>query len=206
LDRFGLINIDNLWNLWPLFFVIPGAIKLISARSSSDRIWGGFLVLLGSVLILHEYHRFPYGWNYLWPLFLVVAGLLLMWQAYQNKRDGVSFSGEDDVRVFSVFGGSDQHINSQHFRGGQLLAVFGGYQLDLTQAEIEGAQAVLDATSVFGGGEIHVPRHWNVAIRGIGIFGGYGDETGKIPADPGKPPKTLVVKGVAMFGGVTVKY
>jgi hypothetical protein len=125
-------------------------------------------------------------------------------QAYQNKRDGI-FSGEDDVKVLSVFGGSEQHINSQHFRGGQLIAVFGGYQLDLTQAEIEGEQAVLDATSVFGGGEIHIPRHWNVSMKGVGIFGGYGDESGKYAKDISKPPKTLVVKGVAMFGGVTVK-
>ena len=61
------------------------------------------------------------------------------------------------------------------------------------------------ATSIFGGGEIRIPRHWNVLVRGIGIFGGYGDETGKMPADMTKPPKTLIVKGVAMFGGVAVK-
>jgi predicted membrane protein len=206
LDRFGIVNAEHIWNFWPLVFVVPGLIKLSSPGSVGDRVWGSFLVLVGAVLILHEFGRFPYGLNYLWPLFLVVAGLLLMWQSYQAKHDGTVVSGDDDVRVFSVFGGSEQHINSQHFRGGQLVAVFGGYQLDLTQAEIEGNQAVLDATSVFGGGEIHIPRHWNVAMKGIGIFGGYGDETGKYARDTTKPAKTLVVKGVAMFGGVSVKF
>jgi len=206
LDRFGILNAEHIWNFWPLFFVVPGIIKLTAPGSAGDRMWGGFLVLFGSVLILHEFGKFPYGWNYLWPLFLVMAGLLLMWQSYQNKRDGLLLSGEDDIKVLSVFGGSEQHITSQHFRGGQLIAVFGGYQLDLTQAEIEGEQAVLDATSVFGGGEIQIPRHWNVAIKGIGIFGGYGNETGKYAMDTTKPAKTLVVKGVAMFGGVGVKY
>lgn len=206
LDRFGLVNAEHIWNFWPLFFVVPGLIKLTSPGSLADRVWGGFLVLFGSVLILHEFGKFPYGWNYLWPLFLVVGGILLMLQSYQNKRDGVFLSGENDVKVLSVFGGSEQHITSQHFRGGQLIAVFGGYQLDLTQAEIEGEQAVLDATSVFGGGEIQIPRHWNVSIKGIGVFGGYGNETGKYAKDTTKPAKTLVVKGVAMFGGVAVKY
>ena len=206
LDRFGVVNAEHIWFFWPLFFVVPGLIKLTSPGSLGDRVWGGFLVLFGSVLILHEFGKSPYGWNYLWPLFLIVAGGLLMLQSYQNKRDGLSVSGEDDVRVFSVFGGSEQHVNSQRFRGGQLIAVFGGYQLDLSQAEIEAEQAVLDATSVFGGGEIRIPRHWNVMIKGIGVFGGYGDETGKYPKDTSKPAKTLVVKGVAMFGGVSVKY
>jgi hypothetical protein len=204
LDRFGLLNAEHIWNFWPLFFVVPGIIKLTSPGSVGDRAWGAFLALFGSILILHEFGKFPYGWNYLWPLFLVMAGGLLMWQGYQNKREGLS--GEDDVKVLSIFGGSEQHITSQRFRGGQLIAVFGGYQLDLTQAEIEANQAVLDATSIFGGGEIVIPRHWNVSIKGIGVFGGYGDETGKYPKDTSKPAKTLVVKGVAMFGGVSVKY
>ncbi len=206
LDRFGLVNAGNIWHFWPVFFIIPGLIKLSERGPSSRRIWGAFLVLFGALLLLHEFNYFPYGWSYLWPLFLVFGGILLMWQSYESKRDGEVLSGEDDVKVFSVFGGSEQHINSQHFRGGQLIAVFGGYELDLTQAEIEGEQAVVDATSVFGGGEIRIPHHWSVAIKGIGIFGGYGDETGKYQKDTTKPAKTLIVKGVAMFGGVSVKY
>ena len=205
LDQFGYVNAANLWHFWPVFFIISGIAKITSSNYTSPRVWGGFLILLGVVLTLHEFGRFPYGIGHLWPLFIIIGGLLLMWQAYDAKHSG-DYSGDDAVNVFSVFGGSEQHINSQKFRGGQLMAVFGGYELDLTQAEIEGDQAVLDATSIFGGGEIRIPRHWSVRIKGIGIFGGYGDETGKLPADSNKPPKTLIVKGVAMFGGVAVKY
>ncbi len=205
LDQFGYVDARNLWHFWPVFFIISGIAKISSSNYTSPRVWGGFLILLGTILILHEFGRFPYGISHLWPLFIIVGGLLLMWQAYDARHGGGTYSGEDAVTVFSVFGGSEQHINSQKFRGGQLFAVFGGYELDLTQAEIEGNQAVLDATSVFGGGEIRIPRHWNVLIKGIGIFGGYGDETGRSTPDITKPVKTLVVKGVAMFGGVSVK-
>ena len=204
LGQFGYLDVQNLWHFWPVFFIISGIAKITSSNYTSPRIWGGFLILLGVILTMHEFGRFPVGIGHLWPLFIIVGGLLLMWQAYDARRNG-EVSGEDDVTVFSVFGGSEQHINSQSFRGGQLFAIFGGYQIDLTQAEIEGTQAIIDATSIFGGGEIRIPRHWNVLVRGIGIFGGYGDETGKIPADMTKPPKTLIVKGVAMFGGVAVK-
>jgi len=204
LGQFGYLDVQNLWHFWPVFFIISGIAKITSSNYTSPRIWGGFLILLGVILTMHEFGRFPVGIGHLWPLFIIVGGLLLMWQAYDARRNG-EVSGEDDVTVFSVFGGSEQHINSQSFRGGQLFAIFGGYQIDLTQAEIEGTQAIIDATSIFGGGEIRIPRHWNVLVRGIGIFGGYGDETGKMPADMTKPPKTLIVKGVAMFGGVAVK-
>jgi predicted membrane protein len=205
LGQFGYLDVQNLWHFWPVFFIISGVAKLTSSNYANPRIWGGFLILIGVVLTLHEFGRFPFGLGHLWPLFIIVGGLLLMWQAYDARRTDGEVSGEDNVTIFSVFGGSEQHINSQKFNGGQLFALFGGYQLDLTQAEIEGTQAVIDATSLFGGGEIRIPRHWNVFVKGIGIFGGYGDETGKMPADTTKPAKTLVVKGVAMFGGVAVK-
>src|SRR5512146_3555637 len=52
LDRFGLVNAEHIWNFWPLFFVVPGLINLTSPGSLADRVWGGFLVLFGSVLIL----------------------------------------------------------------------------------------------------------------------------------------------------------
>ncbi len=206
LDRFGIINAANVWRFWPIFFILPGIVKASEPGPPARRIWGAFLVVFGGLLLLHEFNYSPYGWNYLWPLFLVFGGILLVVQAHQTQTSDDIYTGDDAVNVLSVFGGSEQHINSQNFRGGRLVAVFGGYELDLTHAEIQGNQAVIDATSIFGGGEIRIPRHWNVAIKGMGIFGGYGDETGKIPTDTSKPPKTLIVKGVAMFGGVSVKY
>lgn len=205
LDQFGYLDARVLWHFWPVIFIIAGIAKLTSSNYANPRIWGGFLILFGVILTLHEFGRFPVGIGHLWPLFIIVAGLLLMWQAYEAKHDANIATGDDAAHIFSIFGGSEQHLNTQNFRGGQLFALFGGYQLDLTRAEIGGETAVLDATSLFGGGEIVIPRHWNVIMKGIGIFGGYGDETGKIPPDGTKAPKTLVVKGVAMFGGVAVK-
>jgi hypothetical protein len=44
-----------------------------------------------------------------------------------------------------------------------------------------------------------------VVMRGVGVFGAYEDKTRHFQPDPSKPTKTLVVKGVAMFGGIEVK-
>jgi hypothetical protein len=57
---------------------------------------------------------------------------------------------------------------------------------------------------MFGGIDIRVPETWAVTVRGTGVFGGYEDKTIEPrPTDP-KPPH-LIITGVALFGGVTVK-
>ena len=88
--------------------------------------------------------------------------------------------------------------------GGNLLAFFGGFKIDLSRAEIEGERTVLDATAIFGGGEIIIPEWWKVSVEGLGIFGGYVDKTRHVPR-PDRPVKTVVVRGAAIFGGIEVK-
>jgi hypothetical protein len=85
------------------------------------------------------------------------------------------------------------------------MAVFGGYKVDFNRADIEGDKAVLEANAIFGGGEIRVPEHWHIVQQGVGIFGAYEDKTRHFQPDPSKPTKTLVIRGVAIFGGIEVK-
>ena len=50
----------------------------------------------------------------------------------------------------NVFGGSHQTIYSKNFKGGEITAVFGGCDVNLTQADFEGVVAI-DVTAIFGG-------------------------------------------------------
>ena len=84
--------------------------------------------------------------------------------------------------------------------------MFGGIELDLWQAEIEGDAAVLHIDAIFGGVELRVPDTWVVSSEGQGIFGGYSDSTHqRPPTDPAQPRKTLVIRGAAVFGGVEIR-
>ena len=65
--------------------------------------------------------------------------------------------------------------------------------------------SVLEASAIFGGGEIRVPENWQVSVQGVGIFGAYEDKTRHFQPDSSQPTKTLVVRGVAVFGGIEVK-
>jgi hypothetical protein len=107
------------------------------------------------------------------------------------------------VDNLSIFGGGERRINAPDFQRADVLAIFGGYKLDLRNAGTKEATAIVDATAIFGGIEIVVPEHWNVVVRGVGIFGGYGDET-QHPGGSDSTPE-LIVQGVAICGGVAIK-
>jgi hypothetical protein len=80
------------------------------------------------------------------------------------------------------------------------VCIFGGGELDLTEAVLTAQETVITVVCIFGGLEITVPE--GIAVRGevVGIFGG-----SEMPSDtvvPGSP--SIVIKGAAIFGGVEV--
>jgi len=103
-----------------------------------------------------------------------------------------------------IFGGGKRRIETQEFEGGEAVVIFGGLELDLRKADTKKDEVFIEANAIFGGIEIRVPETWDVTVRGTGIFGGYGDETHRMPATDAKRPH-LIVTGGAVFGGVNVK-
>ena len=117
---------------------------------------------------------------------------------------GSSTSGPD-FHLWTFFGGGRRRIDTKQFRGGDVLAIFGGYNIDLRDAVMADGKAVIDANSMFGGVDIWVPQNWTVEVVGHGVFGGFDDKTLPPRINPADKPQHLVVTGYAMFGGVTVK-
>ncbi|SDD53267.1 DUF1707 SHOCT-like domain-containing protein [Auraticoccus monumenti] len=107
----------------------------------------------------------------------------------------------DPDRFVAVFGGFERKGQWRVRRDNQLLTLFGGGELDLTEATWEGEQIEMTGLTVFGGVEITVPEGVAVRNETVAIFG--GAEVDVPPAPAGSP--TLVVKGLCLFGGVSVK-
>jgi hypothetical protein len=82
------------------------------------------------------------------------------------------------------------------------LAVFGGIDLDLRDAVFEDTVVEISGLWCFGGLDVKVPAGMQVRDQVAGIFGGT-DVSGLGELQPGAP--TLVIKGLALFGGVSVK-
>jgi len=112
-------------------------------------------------------------------------------------------AGDDYLDAVSVFGGVKKTILSKDFKGGEIVNVFGGAELDFTQAEITG-RVIIDITQIFGGTKIIVPSHWQVVSDIAAVFAGFDDKRMRTTASP-DTEKILVLKGVSIFAGVDIR-
>ena len=106
----------------------------------------------------------------------------------------------DEVALVAVFDGETLHSEAKAFRGGSMLAWYGGIEADLRNAELA-PDARLAVTALFGGVSLRVPPGWRVETN-IRAFAGGVDVSGSDPDDPDAP--LLVLDGLAAFGGIAV--
>jgi predicted membrane protein len=128
------------------------------------------------------------------------------WKAAEKESYAASYANADKNDILesvSVFGGSHQHIHSKNFKGGEAIAVFGGCDVNLTQADFEGT-IELDVVALFGGVKIIVPPSWEVKSEVVAIFGGLDDKRSLGPVST-EPRKILKIQGVTIFGGVEIR-
>ncbi|WP_316748008.1 LiaF transmembrane domain-containing protein [Pedobacter gandavensis] len=121
----------------------------------------------------------------------------------EEPKAGEWVDENDVVAAVCVFGGADQHVYSKNFKGGEMVAVFGGCNVNLTQADFEGA-IVLEVIAVFGGVKIIIPSSWIVKSEVTAIFGGVEDKRGPVMLSDGGT-KIVKITGLAMFGGVEIR-
>ena len=128
---------------------------------------------------------------------LGAAGLLRGWF---GRRAGAADPSSDEIEIVAIFDGAELTSQASAFRGGRVLAWFGGIDVDLRGATIvDGAE--LDVRALFGGIAVHVPAGVRVDGHGRAILGGVDLSSGG-PDDPGTP--TIIVRAAAAFGGISV--
>jgi hypothetical protein len=113
-----------------------------------------------------------------------------------------SYTPEDFVDATSIFGGVHKKMVSKSFKGGDIVTIMGGTEIDLSQADFTGT-ARLDVTQVMGGTKIIVPAHWEVRSEVTAIFAGFEDKRQQ-PAIQ-NPDKVLIIEGTSIFGGIELK-
>ena len=109
---------------------------------------------------------------------------------------------DEPDRHIAVFGGVSRSGEWRVRRKIQSFAMFGGMDLDMRDAVFESPVVEIAGFWCFGGLDIRVPDGIHVRDQTGGIFGGTDVRDLTEPVD-GAP--TLVVKGLTLFGGVTVR-
>jgi hypothetical protein len=127
----------------------------------------------------------------------------MMAQAPQQtfSIDTSAATNESD-RLVAVFSGVTRAGKWRIRKHTQALALFGGMDLDLRDAIFESPVVEIAGFWCFGGLDIKVPGGIEVRDQTAGLFGGTDVRDVGIPV-PGAP--TLVIKGLTLFGGVSVR-
>ncbi|MFI2432466.1 DUF1707 domain-containing protein [Streptomyces sp. NPDC018693] len=82
------------------------------------------------------------------------------------------------------------------------VALCGGGEIDLREADFADREAVINCVAIMGGVTVIVPPGVDVVVRGIGIMGGFDQREDGTPSDPDAP--RVIVTGFAFWGGVSV--
>jgi predicted membrane protein len=198
LDQMGIIS--HWFNFWATIFVVAGLLKIFQSSCMQGYLWGIFLCSIGAFIELDQLAYARIRFETMWPVFVIAAGFILIVRAFQpaeTAETGLS----PHLNVFAMWGGGEYRIRAKNFRGGDLVAFMGGFDVDLRDADIEGNDATITVNCLMGGGVIRVPETWAVAMRVSAFMGGHS-----VKAREGQQPnKTLIIKGVAIMGGVEVR-
>jgi len=165
-----------------------------------------------------DFHRF------LFPIIIIAVGLLMVfrpsrrrrwqWQDHlpksnpdvagneTRKESWQDHYSEDRFDSTSVFSGVKKVIVSKNFRGGDITCFMGGFEADMSKADLQSA-AVLDITQIFGGTKLVIPSDWVLKIDVVSIFGAVEDKRQQSPNSD--PNKLLILKGTSIFGGIEIK-
>jgi len=201
LDRAGMVNAGHIFRFWPVFLIVLGVSMAFGKKGAScqgSSIGGGMLALWGTLLLAQNFGYL--SWGQIWPLVLIVVGVLMVWQSFRLKNLNLNLGGK--MHPTSVFASVERTITDQNFQQGKAETVFGSIQLDFLSADMT-EKAVLEIAAVFGSVEIRIPSSWNVAVEATTVFGSAENKTR--PPLTSSAPKTLVVRGEVVFGSLEIK-
>jgi predicted membrane protein len=180
---------------WPVVLIFAGVLSLMA----NPRHWGiaGVIILAGVVFLLARLDVVDLR-DLVIPAALILIGIFVIFgRGIANRQETT-----DRVNSFNVFSGSELTSRSSAFEGGSITAVFGGTELDLRQARLAPG-ATLDIFAAFAGVEMRVPPDWHVVVKGLPIFGGIENGTGRTQLPDNAP--TLEINATVLFGGVEIK-
>lgn len=203
-NNFGIMG-ERTWDIifsWQMLLI---AIGIVNIANDSSRGIGWILIAIGGFFMISDIYDLPTSFRHVfWPALLIIIGLVMIFGTGRlcRRRNFTISKGEDFIEEVSVFGGRERFVNTQAFRGGKIVSIFGGSKIDLTKAELAPGEVDIEIVSIFGGSTLLMPTDWNVKLEVFNIFGGYGDKRVRGQVDFNK---TVIVKGVAIFGGGEIK-
>ena len=212
---------------WPMILILIGLYSGIKHNFRNNAWW--ILWLIGGYFLVDDI--FP-NWidrQYFWPVAIIIVGIMVLLRPKRNWNDWDTFDddktkqnndaftaepaqnisgdtknagAEDYIDAVAIFGGVKKSVYSKNFKGGEVSCVFGGGEINLSQADINGT-ATLEVNAIFGGCTLIIPSNWQLKINTTPFFGGIDDK--RQQPNIISYNKTLIITGGVVFGGVEIK-
>ena len=206
LNALGVANINIFFKgWWTLFIIIPSFIGLFKEESKT---WNIIWLVIGIVLLLCSQGilQFSMIGKLIIPFVLVMIGLSLIFKdMFQKKiKDNIKKINDQTInneQYCATFGGIKNSFKGEEFKGANIDSIFGGVEIDLSEAIIKQDQ-VINANAIFGGIDIKVPNAVNIKIKTTPIFGGVSN---KKKNEYNESLPTIYINAFCMFGGVDIK-
>ena len=206
---------------WPMLLIALGFFSGIK-HGFRGAFWL-ILMLVGGAFLAGHINPDLEMRRYIWPIVFIIIGLFLIvaprrrfvrcgYEKKKNDPQGVEEAkivdetpetNDDFINATSIFGGTKKNILSKNFKGGNIVNIFGGTEIYLGQADINGT-AIIETTTIFGGTKLIIPSNWTVKSQAAVVFGSIEDKRSVTPTTDGTE-KILLLKGTVMFGGVDIK-
>lgn len=201
-QNLDLLNLRQYARYWAALPLALGLVKSLTGGSRGDRVFGVVLTIFGASQLAKALGYWSPGPADVVAFVLIGVGVYFIARGVFGRTEPqVSLDGSDWISAIAIMAGFERGNNSPNFRGGDLTVVMGGCEIDLRQARLR-APASIDVFVMWGGIEIRVPEDWSVELRGTPLLAGFVDKTRQPPAPT---EKRLVVRGIALMGGVEIK-
>lgn len=210
---------------WKMFLIAIGLMIGVKHKFMHPG-WLIFILVGGAFMVSDMYPAIALK-PILWPVLLILFGLFIMfkprrknrerywkkWQKHHERHHRRRYEGNcyneetesNDVLDYTVFmGGVKKNILTKNFKGGEVVAVFGGTELNLLQADFENT-VTLELTGVFAGIKLIIPANWEVQSELVSAFGSVEDKRPVQSKTTEGDVKVLVLKGTVFFGGIDIK-
>ncbi len=203
LDNLDIIDFGDVWQFWPVIFILIGIAKLKdSARDERAAGW----VFLGIGIVFSLGYLGILDWRMIWrfwPLLLIGIGVSILLR-HSNRGQTKNRTSQNWLSAMAFFGGNERDVASDNFEGGRITTIFGGAEINFSRARLAKGDNYLDILTIFGGTEITVPDDWHVVVDAVPIFGGLEDSRPEAAPTLQEDSK-LIIKGMVLFGAIELK-
>jgi len=104
--------------------------------------------------------------------------------------------------MVAIMGGSHRRGRFRAVGRINAVAIMGGDEIDLREAEIEGGELTLNLFALMGGSNVYVPDSVELEVGGFSLMGGHEEVGSERPPRPGAP--LIRIRVYALMGGASI--